>query len=180
MKQSAVMVMLTEPMEAIPSNELEVISRFLFRRIQGLNRDHQRRWYRHWKRIMAGEVSKFYPEVDRSGPFHARHMTIEDHLFESQDGFPPTDDGRRAFRTWLKVGASHYHLKVHGGAVKFLEMSLSYDNTSDDEMREFHDAAMSFLKSPRALKKLWPAVKPTQRQEMLDTLLANPTEEQGA
>lgn len=178
MKQSAILIMLTEPVELLPASELDAVRRFLTKRVRGLNDDHHRRWLRWLKRLTHGEVQQFYPVQDRAGPFHARHMTIEGRIFANQDGFPPTKAGERAFRNWLKVGASLVRLELHGGEPQFLPGSLSYEEASDDEMREFHEAAMEYLRMPRALRKLWPAVKPAHRLEMLETLLRKPEENQ--
>lgn len=177
MKHSAILVMLTVPMESLPAADLEAVSRFLFRYMRGLNPEHQRRWGRFWKRLMSGEVQAFYPEVDRSYAYHARHMAIETRLFEEQDGFAPTAAGRRWFRHWLKTGAGLVHLELRGATPEWVTGSLSYPEMSDDEMREFHDAAMDFLRTPRALKNLWPAVKAADRPQMLEAALANPNEE---
>lgn len=177
MKQSAILVMLTEPMEAMPTAEREAVSRFLFRRVRGLSPEHQRRWGRFWKRLIDGECAEFYPVVDRSLVFHRRHMAIESRLFEEQDGFAPTAAGRRWFRQWLKVGAALVHLEVKGDAAEWLAGSLSYDALSDDEMREFHEAAVDFLRTPRALKRLWPHVKAAERLQMLEAAMTNPEEE---
>jgi hypothetical protein len=177
MKQSAILVMLTEPLDSVPAIELDALRRLLFQRVRGLDDDHQRRWLRFWKRLTSGEVAEFYPVVDRAGPYHARHMAIEGRIFENQDGFPASTAGRRAFRNWIKVGASLVRLEIDGDEPRWLPGSCSYEELSDDEMREFHEAAMDWMHTPRALKKLWPEVKPADRLQMLETLLANPTEE---
>lgn len=180
MKQSAILVMLTEPMEALPVAEREAVSRFLFRRVRGLNPEHQRRWGRFWKRLIEGECAEFYPVVGRSLAFHRRHMAMETSLFEEQDGFAPTAAGRRWFRNWLKVGAALVHLELKGDAANWVADSFSFDALSDDEAREFHEAAIDFLRSPRALKRLWPAVKADQRLQMLEAALADPNQNEGA
>jgi hypothetical protein len=179
-KSSAVLVFPTFPLEHVPPAEMDVIRRFLFQTMQGVDEDHTRRWRRMWKRVGDGEVMQMYPVVGRHGAFHKRHMTLEARIFEHQDGFVPNKAGQRAFRNWLKVGASLVSLELHEGEAKFLPGSLSYEDASDDEMREFHEAAMDFLRTPRALRRLWPAVKPAQRLEMLELVLRNPNEEQPA
>lgn len=179
-KLSAILIMLTEPVEALPTSEVDAVRRFLTQRVRGLSEDHHRRWLRWLKRLTQGEVSQFYPVVERAGPFHARHMAIESRIFENQDNFAPTKAGERAFRNWLKVGASLVSLELRGGEPTFLPGSLSYEDLSDDEMREFHDAAIAWLHDPRALKKLWPAMKAADRAQTLELLLRDPKEQQGA
>lgn len=177
MKASAVMVTPVVPLRDLPPAELEVVSRFLFRHMRGLNAEHSRRWRRMWGRVAQGEVLQVYPVVDRSLAYHRRHMAIEGRIFEHQDGFAPTKTGERAFRNWLKVGASLVKLELEGGEPKWLPGSCSYDELSDDEFREFHEAAMDFLHTPRALRKLWPAVRSAQRLEMLESVLNRPEED---
>jgi hypothetical protein len=177
-KQSAILVMLTEPMDAMNDHERDVVRRFLTQKVRGLSPDHHRRWLRFLKRLTAGEVQEFYPILDRAGPYHARHMAIERLIFENQEGFPASKAGERAFRNWLKVGASLVSLEIHDGEAKWLPGSLKFEEISDDEMREFHEAAIDFLHIPYALKRLWPAVKGSQRTEMLDTLLTNPNQQE--
>jgi len=175
-KTTSIMVMPTVPLMHLPPAEREIVSRFLFQTMQGLDEQHTRRWRRMWSRVAQGEILQLYPVVARSLSFHRRHMAIERRLFENQDGFPPTKAGEQAFRFWLKTGAAHGRYELVDGDLKFIPSSLSYDETSDDEMREFHEAAMEFLSTPRALRRLWPAVKPAQRLEMLETLLRKPEE----
>jgi hypothetical protein len=178
LKQSAILIMLTEPLQQVPQQELDAARRLLTQRVRGLSEDHHRRYMRWLKRLFSGEVAKFYPEVDRAGPYHRRHMAIEGRLFEEQDGFAPSAAGRRAFRNWLKVGASLVTLELHGGEPRWLPGSCSHEALSDDEMREFHEAAIDFLRAPRSLKKLWPAVPAKDRHLMLEAVLRNPNEEE--
>lgn len=173
MKASSVMVMPTIPLDMLPPHDREVVSRFLFQTMRGLDEEHTRRWRRMWARVAQGEVLQVYPVVDRSLAYHRRHMALETRIYENQDGFAT----RRGFRVWLKVGAALVHLELHDGEVKFIPGSLSYEELSDDEMREFHEAAMEFVRTPRALRRLWPAVKASQRLEMLETLLRDPEEQ---
>lgn len=161
-------------MDTMSPLELDVMRRFFTQKVRGLSDDHHRRWLRWLKRLTSGEVCEFYPIVDRAGPYHAHHMAVEGAIFENQDGFPPSKAGERAFRNWLKTGASLVRLELHGDEPKWLPGSLKYEETSDDEMREFHEAAIAFLRTPHALKRLWPVVKPDLRPEMLEPLLKNP------
>jgi hypothetical protein len=175
-KLSAVMVVPTIPLDMLPPAEREVVSRFLFQTMRGIDANHTARWRRMWSRVAQGEVLQCYPIVERSGLYHRRHMAIEGRIFENQDGFPPTAAGRRKFRDWLKVGASLARLELQGEVPNWLPGSVSYEDLSDDEFREFHEAAVDYLRTPYALKKLWPAVKPAERMRMLELQLAGPRE----
>ena len=178
MKASAVMVMPMLPLQELPKDELEHVSRFLFRHMRGVDAEHTRRWRRLWARVAEGEMLHFYPAVERSLAYHRMHMAMEDRVFAHQDGFVMTTAGRRAFRNWLKLGASHVTLELQGGELQFLPGSLSYEDMSDDEMRAFHEAAVDYLHTPHALETLWPVVKPQERQQMLDAALRGPGEDE--
>lgn len=176
MKLSAVMVMPTIPLQHLPPRDLEAVSRFLFQTMRGLDAQHTRRWRRLWARVADGELLQLYPVVDRHLAFHQRHMAIEGRIFELQDGFVQ----REAFRVWLKTGAAFGHFEACDGQLVFVPDSLSYDEASDDEMREFHEAAMEFLRTPHALATLWPAVRAEDRPAMLEAALRDPQEERDA
>lgn len=178
MKASAIMVMPTVPLDMLPAGEREIVSRFLFRTMRPVDEQHRRRWARMWRRAARGEVMALYPVVDRDFGYHAMHMATEQRLFANQDGFVMTKAGQRAFRNWLKVGASLVTLELEGGEPQFLPGSLSYEDLSDDEMREFHEAAMDWLRDPRALQQLWPAVPAEQRMAMLEAALRDPEDHQ--
>lgn len=177
MKHSAILISLTEPVQNIPAGELDAARRVLTQRIRGISEEHTRRWWRFLRRLFDGEVAEFYPANPRSLAYHRRHMAIEGAIWMQQDGFQPTKAGQRAFRNWIKTGASLVRLEIDGDAPRWLPGSFSFDELSDDEAREFHEAAMEFLASPHALRKLWPAVKAADRPAMLEAAINKDTEE---
>lgn len=178
MKLSAIMVRLPFPLRMLSGIELEVLSRILFEYFQGLSPEHAARWKRIWRRLYhrGGNLS-FFPVVERSGKFHARHMAIEDRIFEHQDNFPPNRAGKNAFREWLKTGAVFGHWEASAGQLVFVPDSLKYEDCSDDEMREFHQAAIDFLRTPYAVHTLWPAMSEAHAFETIESLLENPADE---
>ncbi len=175
MKASSIMVCPQVHLDAVLTDfERDVVRKVFFEGIQGINATHHRRWVRHISRLLKsepGEVTDFHCMRTRSLPFHQRHMAIEGKVFKHQDKFPPTKAGLRAFRNWLKVGASLVRLELDGAEPKWLPGSVSFDELSDDEMREFHEAAMDYMRSPYALKQLWPDVRSSKRAEMFETVI---------
>jgi hypothetical protein len=171
------MVRLHRPLRFLPTVLVEALSRVCFHWIRGVDEVHDRRWRRLLSNLFhtrdAAPVLQFYPVVDRSGRFHKRHMAIEGRIYENQDGFLQ----REAFRIWLKTGACWGHYEAFNGALVFVPNSCSYEDASDDEMREFHEDAIAYLRTPHALAVLWPAVVPERRLEMLETLLRDPEEQ---
>lgn len=164
------MVVARLPLSQLAPTERGILSYILFECIVGISPEHTRRWRRVWRRFMEEGVLHFFPVVARSRPFHARHMAIEDRIFEHQDGFPSV----KGFRWWLKAGASFGHFEAIAGQLVFVPSSLSYEECSDDELREFHDDAVAFLRTPHALATLWPAMAPDESAKTLELLLVKP------
>jgi hypothetical protein len=176
-KSSAIIVRFHRPLRFLPPAWIEILSRILFQWIRGVDARHDRRWRRlgryYFHTIDQHPVMQFYPVRKRSGRFHRRHMAIEERVFDNQDGFLNCD----AFRDWLKTGAHFGQFEASCGQLVFVPASTSYDDCSDDEMREFHDAAMEFLRTPYALAVLWPVVRPDDRLQMLELALQPPSED---
>jgi hypothetical protein len=177
-KATAILVKAHRPLRFLPPADLQALERIIFHWFSGLDAVHNKRWRLAWKRLFHATVPQpvwqLYDLADRSGPYHARHMAIEGRIFENQDGFLL----REGFRKWLKTGAAFGHYEASGGHLVFVPSSLSYDDCSDAEMREFHEDAMVYLRTPLALETLWPVVKPHQRIEMLEAALRPPEGEE--
>jgi|GEM_PF-261934 len=172
-KPSAILIMKAQPLEAWNERDLSVVRRFIFDGIRGLNAQHEARWRRFWGRIWKaepGQVFQLDNVVERSGPFHRMHMGMEQRLFESQERWGQLEP----FRNWLKTGAGWGEYQRHdGGPMKFVPRSTAYEHCSDDEMREVHEAMVAFLRTPYALRRLWPHLAEPKRHEMLETVLAD-------
>jgi hypothetical protein len=175
-KHSAVMVQLAAPFESRDQQEQDYLHWLFTRFFRGINPDHNRRWLRQvarwWNR---GGVWTFYPVVDRDGRVHRRHMAIEQRIYANQEAFASL----KAFRAWLKTGACFGHFEATGAGLVFVPDSCSYEDCSDDEMREFHRDAIAFLRTPYALATLWPGDdrRLEDRQAALETLIRNPDQE---
>jgi hypothetical protein len=182
MTKLSAIVITKQHLRAIPDAERDVIWRFLTEHLHGINDTMTTRWDRWWRRLFKGdddEAFMLYTEVGRSMKFHRRWMAIEGRIFANQDFFVNQD----RFRDWLKTGAAwgEYHLgKDRYGADKmvFLPASIALEHASDDEMREFCEHAVEFLRSDRAQKRLWPHLTYPQRTDMLESLLADPRDQQ--
>jgi hypothetical protein len=181
-KASPIMVCPVVDLKRVLSDlERDVVRKVFFEGIRGIDDIHDARWKRQITRLLRsepGEVTDFHNMRTRSLPFHQRHMAIERKVFAHQDKFPPTKAGLRTFRNWLKVGASLVRLELHGDQAKWLPGSVSFEDLSDDEMREFHEAAMDYMRSAFALKHLWPDVRANRRLEMFETVIAEKDEEE--
>ena len=178
-KASPILIAKHHPIERMPENELAIVRRFLFDGIRGLDEMHDRRWRRIWSRIIkadVGEVFHLESVVDRSGPFHRRHMALEQRLFDRQERW-----GKLAhLRNWLKAGAGWGDYELVKGRMKFVPRSTSYEACSDDEMREVHESMLAFLRTPLAQHRLWPHLTSSQRFDMLEGIVEPPEQDVAA
>lgn len=160
-----------EDMEVTAADK-DAARRVLFGTVDGLGEINRRRWRRFLSTLFGmepGEMATIRTHKARSGQFHRWHMAMEQAVFEAQERFT---DFERGFRDWLKVGAGHCAwFPGPKGGVFPVPKSISYAEMEDGEMREFHDAAVAFLRSEHAGKTLWPHLKALQRVEMIETIL---------
>lgn len=148
-----------------------VLAKFLTGYIDGFNRDDKRAWRRFLKRLMGmepGEMALIEARMPRSGPFHRRHMAIEQQVFDSQERF----QNFKAFRDWVKIGAGHCEW-VPGpkGAVVPIPNSISYASMDDNDFSVFHENMIQFLRGDHAANVLWPHLKGARAAEMMDAIL---------
>jgi hypothetical protein len=164
-----IVVRLVVPFTTIPNVLVQAASQFLFECFRGQDENHDARWRRLWRSFAEGTRDQLHlwVIVGRSGKFHRRHMAIENAVFELQDHFEPTAAGRKGFRWWLKTGAAFGHYEASAGELVFVPDSTAYEECNDAQMREFHEAAMEFLRGDYALEVLWPHVDPRERRAML-------------
>lgn len=160
-----------QPIGSLTDVERDVMRRALFGCVDGVDDASKRSWRRFWGRLSKAELGEcvfIKTNNPRSGPFHRRHMAIEQAVFNAQERF--TDF--QQFRVWLKVGAGHVDW-VAGpkGAVIPIPKSISYSKLDEDGMREFHEKTVAFLRDPHALKVLWPKASAQKREEGLNAIL---------
>lgn len=158
--------------------EREVLSRVLFQGIKGMDAQNNERWKRFWSQIWNAEPGvgfQIYVAEERSGPFHRRHRVILEKLFESQDRFRHIDK----LHDWIKVGAGFVTWEPgKDNKPVAIPKSTSFPECSENEMREFHEAMVDYLREPRAQRYLWKHLKPAMRAEMVETILDDHREEQ--
>lgn len=142
----------------------------MFGFVDGLGERGQKQWRRFWNsllRLEPGEMATLIAHKSRSGPFHRRHMAIEQRLFDAQERF----EDFKMFRYWLKVGSGWvtWAAGPSGGVVP-IPRSISYAAADELEFREFHEKAIAFLRGPHAAKYLWPHLK-DMADGMMDSVL---------
>lgn len=136
--------------------DLEDARHLLFKSLDGFGEDDRKAWRRLWKKLIGlepGELLEVQTIFPRSGPYHRRHMAMEQKLFDSQEQF----DDFEAFRTWLKVGAGWViWAPGENGELVPVPKSISYAAAEQDEFEKYHAAVLRFLRGPHAGPFLWP------------------------
>lgn len=155
----------------ITEAEREVVRRVLFGTIDGLGERGKRQWRRFFNtvlRLTPGELVDIRTHKERSGPFHRRHMLMETRFFQGQERFEEFEQ----FRNWLKVGAGHcdWFPGPTGGVVP-VPKSIEFARLEEADMRELHNAMVHFLRTPHAIKTLWPKLPESQRHEAVEALM---------
>lgn len=168
---SQITIMRTDKAWPFAAMVLDTLKDFLFGVIDGFNRDDKRAWRRIWKRIKgmeAGEMLVIDIRMPRSGPFHRRHMKIEQSVFDAQDRFQDFEQ----FRYWLKVGAGWvtWAAGPKGGVVP-IPKSISYASADQEEFSRYHEAVVDFLRGPHAAKFLWRHLGSDGSAEMMEAIL---------
>lgn len=156
----------------ITDADKEAARRVFFGFVDGLGERGQKQWRRFVNgllRLEPGEMVDIKTHKARSGPFHRRHMAMEQRIFEAQERF----EVFKGFRDWLKVGAGHcdWYPGPRGGVFP-VPKSIAYDQIEEDDMREFHESVVAFLRTEHAGRTLWKHLSATQRIEQIEFLLA--------
>lgn len=151
--------------------ELAIARRVIFGMVDGLGQGEQKKWRRFWNGLMrlgAGELAEIETRMERAGPYHRKHMLMEQRVFEAQERFELFE----AFRDWLKVGAGHceWFPNARGGIFP-RPKSIAYKNLEQGAMQEFHDNAVAFLRSDAAGRSLWPHANQRDRIDSIEAIL---------
>jgi hypothetical protein len=162
--------------DAVPiaDADRDAARRVLFGAIDGLSPQHQKSWRRLWSwflhKAQPGEMVEIKTHRERLGWYHRKHMAMEQAVFESQERFDNFDQ----FRNWLKVGAGHveWFPGPKGGVIP-VPRSISYAKLEQDEMEKVHAAIVAFLRTPHAIKTLWPSLPDSQRDLAVEAVLTS-------
>lgn len=177
MKAASILVCPTVQLSTLPLGEVEVLRRFFSEHVRGMDSTHHRRWTRFARSLFfaqPGEGFQLFLMEERSGPFHRRHRVILERIFAVQERYRDIEK----MHDWIKVGAGFIDWQPGKDSKPVaIPKSTAFEVCAEAEMREYHEAAIEFLRTPYALRRLFTHVKTSQRAEMLETLLAKPEEE---
>lgn len=164
-------IVLCRTNKAMPSDKaLDGARDLLFGALDGFSREDKSAWRRFWKRLLRlqpGEMAQAEMVFPRSGPFHRRHMKIEQSVFDAQEKFADFEQ----FRYWLKVGAAWvtWAAGPKGGVVP-IPKSISYAKADEEEFRQYHVKVIGFLRGPHAARYLWPHLG-DKADDMMNSIL---------
>lgn len=156
----------------ISEADKEAARRVLFGQVDGLSEAHKKSWRRIWSwflnRAEPGEMLSLKSHRARLGWYHRKHMAIETKVFQGQERFTNFEQ----FRNWLKIGAGHcdWFPGPKGGVVA-VPKSIEYAQMGQDAMEVFHEHAIEFLRTPHAIKTLWPRLPEHQRELAIEAVL---------
>ena len=159
------------PTAEIPQPDRDAARRVLFGAVDGLGEKGKKQWRRFVNGLFnlePGEMVEIVTHKARSGPFHRYHMALEQRVFEAQERIGDFEQ----FRLWLKLGAGHVDwMPGPKGGVFPVPKSISYAKLEDHEMRDFHEAAVAFLRTGHAQRYLWPALPAQQADAAIEAVL---------
>lgn len=151
--------------------QADAVRSFLFGYVDGLGEQARKRWRRFWTWFMRaepGEMATITTRVDRSTPYHRRHMAMEAALFDAQERFDDFDQ----FRVWLKIGAGHVDwLPGPKGGIVPVARSISYAALEQGLMQEVHEKMVAFMRTAHAGRVMWPHLNAAARLEMVERVL---------
>ena len=158
-------------MELPKGQLLDGVRSFLFGAVDGANKDDKKAWRHFWRRVTRmspGEMAAVEMVFPRSGPFHRRHMAIEQAVFDAQEKFEDFEQ----LRYWLKVGAAWvtWAAGPKGGVVP-IPKSISYAKADEEEFRQYHEQVIGFLRGEHAAPYLWKHLGKEGAFEMIDAIL---------
>lgn len=156
---------------SLSEQQRQLLRGVLFEMFGGLTEDDHKFWMRLWGELMnagSGEVFTLKVSIQRNGSSHRKHMALEQALFNAQEQFLVFSQ----FRNYLKVGAGFVDWHLVRGQLVPVPKSIGYDECDQLTMEKFHTDAIAFLRTPRAQHQLYPHLKPSQAQDMIESVLA--------
>lgn len=162
----------------LPGGERDVLRRLFGQYLRGMGRKNRVRLFRLARAVFyaePGEGFQIYRVEERGGPFHNRHRAILERLFHSQEHFTDED----LLHDWIKLRCWFVTFgegPIHGRPIP-VPRSTRFDRCSEDEMREFHQKFEHLLHMPWVQRRFWPHLSPALRAEMVESVLADPKQE---
>lgn len=152
--------------------DAEAVRRFLFEYLDGCNERDKKAWRSFWRALAdagSGEYFTVSLKRRRSGPFHRLTMAVMQAVHKGQERF----EDFRVFRAWVKLGAGFVeYLPDLTGALQAHPKSQNFDDCSEEEVRQFFDDALAFLRTGVAHRTLWPHLSPEVAEQGMESILS--------
>lgn len=151
--------------------QAEAVRGFLFQFFRGATPTDDKAWKGFMgamNQAVAGEYFQLTVERQRSGPFHRLSMAVLSAVFKGQERFDDFD----LFRSFVKLGAGFVdYVPNADGELRAIPKSVSFSACSEEEIREFHQNSIAFLRTARAQKTLWPEISPVIAERGMEFIL---------
>lgn len=148
-----------------------VMRRFLFEHLSGATDKDTRAWSRFCRAMDQAAQGEYFMvdlQRQRDGVFHRKHMGLISKVFKAQERIEDFE----AYRLWLKLGSGFVTwMPGPKGGVFPVPRSINFNTCSEEDMREFHEGVVAFLRTPHALKYLWPSADPAAAELGLEAIL---------
>ncbi|MES3022718.1 MAG: hypothetical protein V4857_14155 [Pseudomonadota bacterium] len=155
----------------LTDDDAAVMRRFLFEHLAGATPKDSRAWNRFCRALNEGAAGEYFTikvQRAREGWFHRKHMGMVSSVFKAQERVADFDQ----FRLWLKVGSGFVTwMAGPSGGVFPVPKSISFEQCGEDEMRDFHEGVVKFLRTEHAQKYLWPSITPQLAEMGLESIL---------
>lgn len=164
-------VLLKQTDNRLPDDEAAVVRRFLFQAVDGCTEKDKKAWRAFWRSVGnagSGEYFTITIKRQRSGPFHRLTFALLQAVFKGQERF----EDFRIFRQYIKLGALFVdYLPNADGELRAVPKSQSFDDCSEEEVRQFFDDMKTFLRTTRAQRTLWPEASPRAAEQGIESIL---------
>lgn len=155
----------------LSDEDARTVRRFLFQSVDGVTDRDKKAWRSFWRAVAdagSGEYFTVTIKRRRNSRFHRLTMKVLTEVFKAQETFSDF----RIFRAFIKLGAGFVDFVPNAdGELKAIPKSASFDESSEEEVREFFQNACVFLRSGRAQKTLWPQLSVQVAEQGMERLL---------
>lgn len=165
-------VLLKQTDQRLSEADAAIVRRFLFQSVDGCSEKDKKAWRGFWRSVAqsgSGEYFTVTIKRQRSGPFHRLVFVVMQAVFKGQEAFIDF----RVFRSYLKMGAGFVdYIPTADGELRAIPKSQSFDDCSEEEIRQFFDDMTAFLRTTRCQKNLWPALSAQVAEQGMETILS--------
>lgn len=146
--------------------------RFLFEMVDGATDKDKKAWRRFVRSLNESPAGSYFTIVikrQRNSQFHRLCMAVVLAVFKSQETF----EDFSLFRQFLKVGAGFvdYIPDAETGELRAIPKSQSYEDSSEEDVRQFFEDMCTFMRSPNCCATLWPKAPIEQSMAGMTSIL---------